>query len=132
MPPPRRRPPHTPLPKTTLSCLLRGKAALAPPPLSLSLSISLSLRACRRLPLARAAWHLPADSCPFLHEGKAVCDEISLHVLGSLANLQQGKFDVTYLHFFLHLFVLWPFFSDLHLNLKLQTCDVELKLVVRY
>jgi hypothetical protein len=54
-----------------------------------------------------------------------------LYVIGSLANLQQGTFDVTYLHFFPHLFVLWPFFSDL-LNLKLQTCDVELKLVVRY
>ena len=59
-----------------------------------------------------------------LQEGKAASDENSLYVLGSLADLQQGTFDVTYLPFFFLLFLLWPFFSDLHLNLKLQRIEL--------
>jgi hypothetical protein len=41
-----------------------------------------------------------------LQEGKAASDENSLYVLGSLADLQRGTFDVTYLHFFPLLFLL--------------------------
>jgi len=44
-----------------------------------------------------------------LQEGKAASDENSLYVLGSLADLQQGTFDVTYLPFFFSFFFCGPF-----------------------
>ena len=69
-------------------------------------------------------WH--AQLCAAMHsgillqEGKADSDGNSLFVLGSLADLQQGTFDVTYLSLFFSFFFCDPFSVNWILAWSLQ------------